>query len=300
VTGPTGSGKTSTLYSILNELNTDDRKIQTIEDPVEYRLPLLQQVNVDQHNTFALALRAALRQDPDVILVGEIRDQETAKIAVQAAMTGHLVLSTLHTNDAPSSIGRLLNFGLDPAQLAISLRGIIAQRLVRRLRHSHIRRKPDASEVRWLQHHKMVNYVDKTFGTEAEGNLYDGMVPIMELLMADNKVREAIAKSDERLISRLIRNQPQYETLTEASVRIASEGHTSLEEVRSIIGSATHHEKQSSLGEMLIQLGHITPYQLEQVTLLQQQSFNELEDILLEYHFCAREAIDDALSQMVV
>ncbi|TQC96281.1 type II/IV secretion system protein [Moraxellaceae bacterium AER2_44_116] len=300
VTGPTGSGKTSTLYSILNELNTDDRKIQTIEDPVEYRLPLLQQVNVDQHNTFALALRAALRQDPDVILVGEIRDQETAKIAVQAAMTGHLVLSTLHTNDAPSSIGRLLNFGLDPAQLAISLRGIIAQRLVRRLRHSHIRRKPDASEVRWLQHHKMANYVDKTFGTEAEGNLYDGMVPIMELLMADNKVREAIAKSDERLISRLIRNQPQYETLTEASVRTASEGHTSLEEVRSIIGSATHHEKQSSLGEMLIQLGHLTPYQLEQVTLLQQQSSIELEDVLLEYHFCAREAIDDARNQMAV
>ena len=96
VTGPTGSGKTSTLYSILNELNTDDRKIQTIEDPVEYRLPLLQQVNVDQHNTFALALRAALRQDPDVILVGEIRDQETAKIAVQAAMT-----CLLYTSPSP-------------------------------------------------------------------------------------------------------------------------------------------------------------------------------------------------------
>ncbi len=135
VTGPTGSGKTTTLYSALAELNTIDTKILTAEDPVEYDIDgLVQvQVNTEVGLTFAKALRSFLRQDPDIILVGETRDLETAQIAVQASLTGHLVFSTLHTNDAPSSIARLLDLGLEPFLLTATLEGIIAQRLVRRI-----------------------------------------------------------------------------------------------------------------------------------------------------------------------
>ncbi|RMH27724.1 MAG: type II/IV secretion system protein [Planctomycetota bacterium] len=135
VTGPTGSGKTTTLYTALARLNTPDRNIMTIEDPVEIRLPMVRQtqVNPEVGLTFAGALRSILRQDPDVVLVGEIRDQETAQIAVQAALTGHLVLSTLHTNDAVGAVARLRDFGLPPFALNSALLGVVAQRLVRRV-----------------------------------------------------------------------------------------------------------------------------------------------------------------------
>ena len=135
VTGPTGSGKSTTLYASLSELHKPDINICTVEDPVEFNLTGINQFQVnDKINfTFASALRSLLRQDPDVIMVGEIRDAETARIAIQAALTGHLVMSTLHTNDAPSSIVRLVNMGIEPYLLAASLRSIIAQRLVRKL-----------------------------------------------------------------------------------------------------------------------------------------------------------------------
>ena len=135
VTGPTGSGKTNTLYSSVARLNTPDTNIMTAEDPVEFQLPGINQVQMkDQIGlNFASALRAFLRQDPNIILVGEIRDFETAEIAVKAALTGHLVLSTLHTNDAPSTISRLMNMGIEPFLVATSVNLICAQRLVRRI-----------------------------------------------------------------------------------------------------------------------------------------------------------------------
>ncbi|WP_221800017.1 GspE/PulE family protein [Oceanobacter mangrovi] len=135
VTGPTGSGKTTTLYAALNQLNKPEKKIITAEDPIEYRLSRVNQVQVNSKVglEFATVLRAALRQDPDVVLVGEMRDQETAEIGLRAAMTGHMVLSTLHTNDAASSAMRLLDMGMDPYLVASSLRGIVAQRLIKRL-----------------------------------------------------------------------------------------------------------------------------------------------------------------------
>src|SRR5204863_2785162 len=135
VTGPTGSGKTTTLYAALNELNRPDRKIITAEDPVEYYLPGINQVEV-KHQIgldFQRIIRAMLRQAPNIILVGEIRDKETAEIAVQASLTGHLVFSTLHTNDAPSAITRMADIGVEPYLLAATLEAIIAQRLVRRV-----------------------------------------------------------------------------------------------------------------------------------------------------------------------
>jgi type IV pilus assembly protein PilB len=135
VTGPTGSGKTTTLYSALSRINTPDVNVMTAEDPVEYNLDGINQVLVheDIGLTFAAALKAFLRQDPNIIMVGEIRDIETASIAVKAALTGHLVLSTLHTNDAPSAIGRMLDMGIEPFLVASSVNLILAQRLVRRI-----------------------------------------------------------------------------------------------------------------------------------------------------------------------
>ena len=133
VTGPTGSGKTSTLYTALNEINDAVRKIITIEDPVEYQLKGVNQIQVNEKSglTFARGLRSILRHDPDVILIGEIRDQETAQIAVQASLTGHLVFSTLHTNDAPGAVTRLVDMGVEPYLVASSLEAVLAQRLVR-------------------------------------------------------------------------------------------------------------------------------------------------------------------------
>ena len=135
ITGPTGSGKTTTLYSCLNHLNEPDRKIITVEDPVEYQVAGINQVQVKREvgMTFSAALRAILRQAPNVIMIGEIRDAETAQIAMNASLTGHLVLSTLHTNDAPSAVSRLIDIGVEPFLVAASLRGAMAQRLVRRV-----------------------------------------------------------------------------------------------------------------------------------------------------------------------
>jgi len=135
VTGPTGSGKTTTLYAGLAELNSPEKKIITVEDPVEYRLPRVNQVQVNSKIdlTFGRVLRAALRQDPDIVLVGEMRDQETAEIGLRAALTGHLVLSTLHTNDALTSAMRLIDMGAEPFLVATALNAVLAQRLVRRV-----------------------------------------------------------------------------------------------------------------------------------------------------------------------
>jgi type IV pilus assembly protein PilB len=135
VTGPTGSGKSTTLYASLAEINRPEINIITVEDPVEYRLAGVNQIQINQRAglTFATSLRSILRSDPDVVMVGEIRDGETAKIAIEAALTGHLVLSTLHTNDAPSTINRLMNMGIEPFLVATSVQLIAAQRLVRRI-----------------------------------------------------------------------------------------------------------------------------------------------------------------------
>jgi MSHA biogenesis protein MshE len=154
VTGPTGSGKTTTLYAALNELNNSERKIITVEDPIEYRLAGLNQVQVHDKIdlSFGRVLRAALRQDPDVILVGEMRDQETAEIGLRAALTGHLVLSTLHTNDALSTPIRLLDMGVPRYMVALSLQMVLAQRLLRQVcPHCAESHGPDAKEQAWLE-----------------------------------------------------------------------------------------------------------------------------------------------------
>ena len=201
VVGPTGSGKSSTMYTMVKDLNTDEVNLITLEDPVEYNINGVNQVQINEKAglTFANTLRAVLRQDPDIIGVGEIRDQETADIALRAAMTGHLVLSTIHTNDAKSSIDRLLGIGVEPYLIAGSLKGIISQRLVRRIcPRCKTAYKPDANELGLL---RMTDDEDFTF-YKGEGCAdcfytgYRGRMAVFEILTINTDMRRAIQKND--------------------------------------------------------------------------------------------------------
>ena len=207
VTGPTGSGKTTTLYAGLNLLNDQSRNILTVEDPIEYAVDGIGQTQVNNKvgMTFAAGLRAILRQDPDVVMVGEIRDKETAEIAIQASLTGHLVLSTIHTNDTLGAITRLIDMGVEPYLLASSLRTIISQRLVRKL-------SPD-------------------------GETFSGRQGIFEILDIDQNVKELINDDfSEKKVRDII--DPQHDFLEESGQKLIQKGVTTLEEVRRVLMEA--------------------------------------------------------------
>ncbi|MEE8329729.1 MAG: ATPase, T2SS/T4P/T4SS family [Thermodesulfovibrionia bacterium] len=202
VTGPTGSGKTTTLYAALNEINSIEKNIITVEDPVEYQLPIINQVqvNIKKDLTFANILRSILRQDPDVIMIGEIRDPETAAIAAESALTGHLVFSTLHTNDAPSSITRLMDMGVAPFLLAPSLLGIIAQRLARKIcvhcKEKYIPSKEEMGSVGLYTPIKELVFY-RGAGCDNCGNTgYKGRMGIHEILVVDEDIKELITKNE--------------------------------------------------------------------------------------------------------
>lgn len=240
VTGPTGSGKTTTLYGALDKINSPDKKIITIEDPVEYQLRGVNQIHVKPQIglTFASGLRSIVRQDPDVIMVGEIRDYETAEIAVQAALTGHLVFSTLHTNDAAGAVSRLLEMGVEDYLLASSLLGVMAQRLVRNLCH-HCRRPVEmAVPSRSDGGHTNGNGDIPTAVYEAKGcdecamTGYRGRNGIFELLMVNEGVRQLILKrSSADLVKNYAVSQQSMRTLREDGWRKVREGSTSVAEV---------------------------------------------------------------------
>lgn len=202
VTGPTGSGKSTTLYTTLNLLNSTEKKIMTIEDPVEYRLKGISQVQAKPKIglTFAAGLRSFLRQDPDIMLVGEIRDKETAEIAVQAALTGHIVLSTLHTNDAPSSVVRLVDMGIEPFLISSSVIGVIAQRLIRKICpkcKKEIKITPDIEKI--LNENEIGNNEITLYKGEGcpycKDTGYKGRVAIFELMVITENIREMIIKN---------------------------------------------------------------------------------------------------------
>ena len=220
VTGPTGSGKTTTLYASLGRIDTAGTNILTVEDPVEYELPGIgqTQVNPKIDLTFAKALRAILRQDPDVIMIGEIRDFETAQIAIQASLTGHLVLATLHTNDAPSAVTRLIDMGVEPFLLSSSLLGVQAQRLVRKLCPS-CRRPDDAG--RW-----------HPVGCPECGHTgYKGRTGVYELMVADDAIRSLIHnRAPESALLHAAR-EAGYIPMREDGERLVAECITSAEEV---------------------------------------------------------------------
>lgn len=245
VTGPTGSGKTTTLYGALNELNAPEKKIITVEDPVEYELPRINQVQIATKIglDFARVLRATLRQDPDILLVGEIRDKETADIALRASMTGHLVLSTLHTNDAVSSANRLIDIGVEGYLAASALRGIIAQRLVRRnCDHCTDVRAPDDQEFAWLdaivgeEKAHSLEFKQGKGCTHCNNTGYSGRIGVFELLEFNEDLGNALRNADQQEFAALAAEQPGYRPLVLSALDIAISGHTSISEVVALSG----------------------------------------------------------------
>ncbi|HKL78294.1 MAG TPA: ATPase, T2SS/T4P/T4SS family [Gammaproteobacteria bacterium] len=238
VTGPTGSGKTTTLYAALKAINQVDKKIITVEDPVEYQLPLINQVQVRPQIelTFGRVLRTVLRQDPDIIMVGEIRDQETGSIAIRAALTGHLVFSTLHTNDAPSTATRLIDMGMEPFLVASSLRGVVAQRLVRRICEScKVEDQPSPAVLHGLRVAEDdlagVTFYRGEGCAECNNTGYRGRVGLYEIMEVDGRVRDAIATNDRKALDRALEAQEAHKTLRQSGIDKAKAGMTSLEEV---------------------------------------------------------------------
>jgi type IV pilus assembly protein PilB len=241
VTGPTGSGKTSTLYACLNYINKPDRKIITVEEPVEYQMTGINQVQVnnDAGMTFPIALRSILRQAPNIIMIGEIRDLETASIATNASLTGHLVFSTLHTNDAPSAVARLVDIGVQPFLVASSVRAIMAQRLVRRL-CTHCKHPADLSETEMRALRIEPSQVKDSQVMKAPGcdhcrhTGYRGRMGIFEIFIIDDEVRHMINKRTSTFLLRQRARELSMRTLREDGVRKVLSGLTSADEVISV------------------------------------------------------------------
>jgi type IV pilus assembly protein PilB len=238
VTGPTGSGKSTTLYSALSELKDPRRNITTVEDPVEYRLAGINQTQVkpEINLDFASCLRSILRQDPDIILIGEIRDKETMEIAIKASMTGHLVLSTFHTNDAPSAVSRFVYMGLEPYLLASSLNLILAQRLVRRVCEKC--QKPATLHPDLIQRlhitPEMMQHAQLFEGAgcpHCNNTGYRGRVPVFEFLIVDPEIRQAIAEGRREGEIRALARKKGYGDLTSSGIKRMLAGLTTAEEV---------------------------------------------------------------------
>jgi len=240
VTGPTGSGKTTTLYGALSELNSPEKKIITVEDPVEYQLQRVNQVQINPKVglDFGKVLRASMRQDPDILLVGEIRDQETAEIALRASMTGHMVLSTLHTNDAVTSAMRLLDLGVDGYLAAASLRAVVAQRLVRRVcEHCRCDDTPEAQDMILLEAmlgaDKLVGMQFKKGGgcQNCSHTGYSGRVGVFELLEINERMADALRRNDSSGFTKAAKASPDFKSLSYVALEYAAQGVTTLEEV---------------------------------------------------------------------
>ena len=250
ITGPTGSGKSTTLYGGLSELNTSERKIITVEDPVEYTIERVSQVQVLSKIglDFATVLRSCLRQDPDVLMVGEIRDEETAAIALRAALTGHLVLSTLHTNDAISAPTRLINMGVEPYLAASAIRMVLAQRLVRMVcvdcKEDYV---PSPQEQIWLKalYGKDVGELVFKQGrgcNHCNGTGYKGRVGVHELFEMNQESAEALRSGDNQKFITVAKQDPNYISLPQCALQYAIEGRTSVQEVFGLIAELEDQE----------------------------------------------------------
>jgi len=257
VTGPTGSGKTTTLYSALDILRGKEKNIITIEDPVEYQLELVNQTQVNDAIglTFARTLRSVLRQDPDIVMVGEIRDDETAQVAVQAALTGHLVLSTLHTNDSPGAVTRLINMGLEPYLLASSLVGIVAQRLLRTIcpkcKTTYF---PDESILREINWQGPMNRAfHRGQGCQlCHDSGFKGRRAVCEVLEMTGEIRELILPRPSAAEIRKILRQKNWRDLKEEGMRCVEQGLTSIDEMMRVcfieeVSEAVHSQPEPAL-----------------------------------------------------
>ncbi|MFQ5642083.1 MAG: GspE/PulE family protein [Thiogranum sp.] len=245
VTGPTGSGKTTTLYAALTELNKPQKKIITVEDPVEYQLARVTQVQVNNKIDlgFARVLRTALRLDPDIILVGEMRDRETGEIGLRAALTGHLVLSTLHTNDAVGTAMRLVDMGLEPYLVAASTQAILAQRLIRKLcTNCRTARALEPSEQAWVRNIEGENasldgFQEGSGCNQCNHTGYHGRIGVYELLEIDYPLADALRRNDPSGFEHAARNQDGYRPLIENALDYARQGVTSLSEAMRLSGT---------------------------------------------------------------
>jgi type IV pilus assembly protein PilB len=241
VTGPTGSGKSTTLYGALNELASMENNICTVEDPIEYRLPLINQFQVQERVglTFSKALRTLLRQDPDIIMVGEIRDEETARTAIQAALTGHLVFSTLHTNDAPSAITRLVNMGVEPYLISAALNMVLAQRLARRI-CAKCRTEYEPARTLRRAIDRMGYEIEKFYKgagcRRCRNTGFAGRIGIHELLVVNDDLRDAIVPGASITELRRLGKKKHMITLQHDGMRKVREGITTVEEVLHISG----------------------------------------------------------------
>ncbi len=242
ITGPTGSGKTTTLYSILSRLNTPERKIITVEDPVEYRIHRVNQVQVNTKIdlSFARVLRSMLRQDPDVIMVGEIRDTETAKIAMRAAVTGHFVLATLHTNDAISSAMRLIDMGAEGYMVAAAVKGIMGQRLIRKIcKHCSKAHTPDETERIWLESMKAApdaSYRQGRGCSHCSQSGYRGRMGIYELLELDPSMLNALRSNHAAEFTKAALASTTYHPMAQQVMTLVTQGETSVYEAIRVIG----------------------------------------------------------------
>lgn len=239
LSGPTGSGKTTTLYSALSTINSKQKNIITIEDPVEYQLKIINQVQINPKAgvTFANGLRSILRQDPDIIMVGEIRDKETAVIAIQAALTGHLVFSTLHTNDAPGAVARLIDMGIEPFLIASSLMIVVGQRLLRKvcLKCKRVYKpSPELIKELRLSEMKDITFVEGEGCHECRGTGYSGRIAIYEALTIDETIRNLIIAKASSTTIRAAALKSGFIGLREEGLEKAIKGITTLEEVMRI------------------------------------------------------------------
>jgi MSHA biogenesis protein MshE len=243
VTGPTGSGKTTTLYAALSELNEASKKIITAEDPVEYRLPRINQVQINTKVglTFSSVLRTALRQDPDIMMVGEMRDQETVEMGLRGAITGHLVLSTLHTNDAITSALRLIDMGAAGFLVGSALRAVIAQRLVRRVCDScSVDYHADEQELFWLtnlagEQARTGQFKQGKGCQKCQYTGYKGRIGVFEVLEMTEGMMAALKKNDSELFAKLSKQNPSFTPLAKAAFNYAMQGITSVEEVLRLV-----------------------------------------------------------------
>jgi type IV pilus assembly protein PilB len=236
LTGPTGSGKTTTLYAVLNEIKTPTKNILTIEDPVEYKLEGINQVQIKPEIglTFATALRSFLRQDPDIMLVGEVRDLETAQICIRSALTGHLVLSTLHTNDAPTAITRLMDLGIEPYMLAPSLLMVVAQRLARKLCHNCKEAYEPTVEQRNSAKLKAELIYRAKSCSDCNNTGFRGRDCIAEVIVVNEQIQDLINQKATFQKIRAVARECGMQTLYESAIKKVEEGITSLEEAISI------------------------------------------------------------------
>nr|WP_172688361.1 GspE/PulE family protein [Pseudomonas aeruginosa] len=302
VTGPTGSGKTTTLYAALNAINDGTLNICTIEHPVEYVVKGFVQINVTPQLSFALGLRALLRQDPDVILIGEIRDQETAQIAIQAANTGHLVFATLHSNSAAQAVPRIIDLGVDAQTLASVLIGVIAQRLVPTLRADVEHEWAPINDVErmWLKKNGLpavTGYVPIAASKEA----FSGKCPIIELIRSDKQVRSAIVSGgSEMTVLNAAARQNQFDTLGQSAVRMVTDGVTTMSRVRTLIKDDSVKPTVRRIGDVLIAQGIITFTQANQAAELQlrctiEGKVKKFGQALIDLKFASQDDVVNAL-----